>query len=353
MKKMYVLLVFFGFGANASAQSLLLSENFDYPAGAQLRDHGWYPHSAASTNPQTITATGLTLGSTSYFGNGIGNAAAVNNTGSDENRPFSSYVDSGNVYVSFLLRVNGPVDSLFNEHFFFLGQYSNTTTPIFTSISSANRGRTFIVPSTTPAQYKLGITFNAGTVTTLGLTTADLDTGQTYLVVLKYQFVPGSSNDSVSLFMFNDGSDISTEPAVPTIGPVAATLIGTPPAPATDLTAAQFVALRQFSATQRITIDGIYVRDHWLLQAANTSVEDEGLAPQFTLYPNPYTDGALFIKSQNDQPIRARLLDLTGRVLFQTPVENGQIMLPKQTAGLYLLQVEQRGKVAIKKLVIR
>lgn len=81
MKKMYVFMAMVAFSTTAVAQTLLLTENFDYPAGAQLRDHGWNPHSAAATNPQTVVATGLSLGNTVYFGNSIGGAALVNNTG--------------------------------------------------------------------------------------------------------------------------------------------------------------------------------------------------------------------------------------------------------------------------------
>jgi hypothetical protein len=47
------------------------------------------------------------------------------------------------------------------------------------------------------------------------------------------------------------------------------------------------------------------------------------------------------------------LVDLTGRTILEAEVQDGQINLPAQTAGLYLLRLEQAGKVAIKKLVIR
>jgi hypothetical protein len=347
MKKMYVFMAMVAFSTTAVAQTLLLTENFDYPAGAQLRDHGWNPHSAAATNPQTVAATGLSLGNTVYFGNSIGGAALVNNTGSDENRPFTANRDSGDVYASFLVKTSGEITADGSGFFFHFVTYSNTTTPDYTSVSTAFRARTFIATGSSPAHFRLGLTFNSATVpSTVGTDlTNDLDTAKTYLVVVKYSFVDGPDNDQVSLFVFEDSDTLRNEPATPTLGPYGGT--------AADASILQGVALRQYNADQKVIVDGIYVRDHWLLQPANTSVQDEAFAQQLAIYPNPLTSETLYVSHTNDQPMQARLMDLTGRMILQTAVENGQISLPKQPAGLYLLQLEQNGKVAVKKLVIR
>ena len=241
-----------GFG-----QSALLTEHFNYPADSLLQSNGWFGHSAASTNPIRVTNGGLNWTTTPYIGSGVGNAAAVRNTGADENRPFSSFVNNGSVYSSFLLRVDStPVAATDTSYFFHIGQYGNTTTPVFNTISTAFRGRTFVLPGTSPNNFRMGLTFNANSAGT-NVTSQTFNIGQTYLVVLKYTFVPGTLNDSVSLYIFSDGSNIAQEPSIPTLGPFAGT--------ATDLDVAQLVALRQFSATQRITVDGIIVRTNWSL----------------------------------------------------------------------------------------
>ncbi len=333
--------------AAASAQNLLLTENFDYAAGAQLRDHGWNAHSAAATNPLTVAESGLSLGNTVYFGNGIGRAALVNNTGADENRPFTANRDSGDVYASFLLKTAGEITADGSGFFFHFVTYSNPTTPDFTSVSTAFRARTYVATGSTPANFRLGLTFNSATVpSTVGTDlTNDLDTAKTYLVVVKYSFVDGADNDQVSLFVFEEGDSLRNEPATPTLGPFGGT--------AADASILQGVALRQYNADQKVIVDGIYVRDNWLLQPDNTSVKDEVFAGQVNIYPNPLSGQTLYISSASDQPMQARLMDLTGRTLLQTTVADGQIMLPTQTPGLYLLQLEQQGKLAIKKLVIR
>jgi hypothetical protein len=347
MKKLYATLLMISCFAIAQGQQILLTENFDYPAGAQLRDHGWYPHSAAATNPQSLAPAGLTLGTTPYFGNGIGFAAQVNNTGADENKPFTANRDSGDVYASFLLKPSGEVTADGSGFFFHFVTYSDPTNPDYTSISTAFRGRTFIATGSTPAHFRLGLTFNSATVpSTVGTDlTSDLDTSKTYLVVVKYSFVSGPDNDQVSLFVFEDGDSLQNEPATATLGPLTGT--------AADASILQGVALRQYNADQKVIVDGIYVRDHWLLQPDNTSVADEAFNRQTRVYPNPYSNGPLFIQSELDQPMQVRLLDLSGRVLVEKQLIDGQIDFSAQPAGLYFLQLEQAGRIAVKKLVIR
>jgi hypothetical protein len=256
MKRFYTLVLLCLGYFTSFGQTTLLTEHFNYPADSLLQSNGWFSHSAGTTAPIRVTNGGLSWTTTPYIGSGVGNAAAVSNNGSDENRPLNPFVNSGNVYTSFLLRVDTAVTTGNAGFFFHIGQYANTTTPVFTSISTGFRARTFLVPGNSASNYKLGLSFNATSVG--GDTTAqNLNVGQTYLVVVKYIFVPGALNDSVSLYVFQDGDNIAQEPAAPAIGPVAGTQ--------SDLDFAQLVALRQYSTTQRITVDGLIVKTNWSL----------------------------------------------------------------------------------------
>lgn len=259
MKKIYSLLLLLIASSTVQSQNVLLVEHFNYPADSLLTSNNWFAHSGGTTNPVQVTNGGLSWNTTPYLGSGIGNAAAVNNTGQDVNRNFTAYVDSGDVYVSFLMKVNNEVTTVNDGYFFHIGEYDTPAAPVFTTISSAFRARTFIAPGTTPAQFKLGLTFNSATVpSTPGVdVSADLDTAQTYLVVLKYSFITGADNDSVSMYVFADGANIANEPATPTVGPLAGT--------ASDLNFVQLVALRQYSSGQNVTVDGIIAQDNWNL----------------------------------------------------------------------------------------
>ena len=229
----------------AYAQNPLLVEHFNDTTNALLTNMGWYAHSGGTTNAVAVVSPGLSWTQTAYPGSSVGNAGGVVNTGQDVNKPLASNVDTGAVYTSFLLKANGTVAT---SYFFHYGEYTNIAAPSYSSVSTAFRARTFVLPGTDPAtQFKLGLTFNNSTVT--GDTTANLTIGTTYLVVVKYQFVSGTANDEVSLWLFEDGDNIASLPATPTIGPLTGT--------AADLTAVQAVVLRQGAAGQNVIVDGI------------------------------------------------------------------------------------------------
>ncbi|MEN9940221.1 MAG: hypothetical protein RIR61_1028 [Bacteroidota bacterium] len=229
----------------AYAQNPLLVEHFNDTTNALLTNMGWYAHSGGTTNAVAVVSSGLSWTQTAYPGSGVGNAAGVVNTGQDVNKPLASNVDTGSVYTSFLMKANGTV---VNGYFFHYAEYSNITTPNYTSITTAFRARTFVLPGTNPAtQFKIGLTFNNSSVT--ADTTANLTIGTTYLVVVKYKFVPGALNDEVSLWVLEDGDNITALPTAPTIGPLTGT--------AADLTAVQAIALRQYAAGQNVIVDGI------------------------------------------------------------------------------------------------
>lgn len=251
---------------NTISQTIYLEENFEYSSGIPLTNHGWFAHSAANTNPILVHNVGLSFSITDYLGNNHGLAAAVTNTGQDINRPLSQSVSNGIVYTSFLMKVNAEFVETGQGFFIHYGTYSNVQNPVFTNLSSAFRGRTFVRLGTNPsAQFKLGLSFNANEPQ--GETT-DLNIGQTYLVVLKYEFVDGELNDKVSLFVFVDGDNIISEPNNPTIGPLTSTLINPldeNSGLAADAPALQAIALRQYNANQKVIVDGLYSRVTWNL----------------------------------------------------------------------------------------
>jgi hypothetical protein len=274
MKKIYTLISGMLLFSQLQAQNPLLVEHFDYTSGDNLQNNGWYGHSAGTTNPIKVSNGGLSWSKTAYLGSGIGNAAAVSNTGSDENKPFSSWVDSGNVYTAFLFKVNKVVTTSTQGYFFHVGEYANNSVPVYTAISSAFRARTYVVPGSSTRKFRLGLAFNSSTApSSAGVNmTSDLDTGVTYMAVVKYHFIPGSAtNDSVSLFLFADGDDITAEPAKPTLGPLAGDQ--------TDVSFIQFAALRQFNAGQGITVDGIIARTDWNWVATNNPVAPKLVGP--------------------------------------------------------------------------
>jgi len=336
-------------GTGLRAQTTLLEEHFNYPANAAIRDHGWYAHSAATTNPLTVTAPGLFWTLTPYRGSGQGLSLAVNNTGSDENKPFSSSVDSGTVFTSFLFRAEGVIDSSAEGYFFHFLEYASPATPIYTAIATAHRARTYLVRGDAPATYRIGIAFNSASVPgSQGVDlTAPIDTGTTYLAVLKYEIISGADNDQVSLYLFEDGDSIRTEPATPTLGPLTGT--------ARDLAAVQGIAWRQYSAGQRIRVDGIYSARSWELLSNNPGTYIAPINPfNIKAYPNPAVSGKFRIEMPDDQACHIQILGINGQIQREWKAQSRYQEVEQLNPGLYTIRViSSNGQSTHQKIWVR
>ena len=231
MKKIILMLCFL-VSSSVFAQTLLLEENFNF--AGNLTANGWTAHSGAGTQPIATTA-GLTFAN--YYFSNIGNAAGVDNNGEDDNRTFVAQ-SSGIVYAAFLVNVT----TISNGYFLHLDSNPFSTT-IF-------RGKVFMQSNGANVQFGLSVGSNTPTLTPLSYST-----GTTYLLVIKYEIVAGATNDKVSLYVFSAGDNFSTEPAA-TIGPLI-------DATQSDPVNIGSIALRQYSATQNVTVDGIRISTTW------------------------------------------------------------------------------------------
>lgn len=354
MKKIYLFIslistsCFFG-------QANYLVENFDYPAASLLSTNGWYTHSG-TTNPVAVNNVGLSWAT--YIGSGVGNAALVNNTGMDVNKPLVGNISDGSVYASFLFKLSAAItSSSTSDYFFHFLKYGNETTPVYTATNSAFRARIFVLQGTDPAtQFKMGLNFNAADYINPSNVTSDLDITKTYLVVVKYTFVDGLLNDSVNLFIFDEGDAISTEPATPTLGPITATLTGTVPNQvlADDLNVIQGVALRQNTLGQNAIVDGIYVRKEWNLTSPGTPLSVGAFAQNNTLkvYPNPVENNRVSIYSSLDGKKEITLYDLNGRAILQKTMTTNELDLTNVNKGVYLLQTKIGTNTSTTKLIV-
>jgi hypothetical protein len=349
MMRIYLLYILTIFYFSSVGQNYLLEEHFDYDEETEIRANGWTPHSAGGTNPLKVTAPGLNLINTPYIGGGVGNAVAVNNTGSDENKPFEKDINEGSVYAAFLLKPGEAVSSDGSGVFFHFVTYSNSENPDYTSISTAFRSRTSVAPGSSDAFFRIGLTFNTAAVPTdVGVNlTEDLDISKTYLVVVKYTFVAGDDNDEVSIFIFEDGDDISEEPATPTLGPYGGT--------AADASILQGVALRQYNAAQNIIVDGIFVSNEWDFEKEDDPVSINQVAEsQIRIYPNPTQVAEINIVGISDVNSVINITDISGKTVAQQNMNNsGVISLNGLNAGIYFIQIINGAQVHTQKLIIQ
>ena len=138
---------------------------------------------------------------------GIGNAAHINISEDGDTDPntygperiakkpfFSSSVNSGTVYLSFLGNITTTIGGDFNNFFIAVSDYN----------SQSLRGR---VMAKDDGSGNLIFGFTKGYSTDINWTTDLYNYNETYLFVVKYEFVAGDNNDVASLFIFEQGGD--------------------------------------------------------------------------------------------------------------------------------------------------
>ncbi|MDO8898033.1 MAG: hypothetical protein Q7V19_10315, partial [Bacteroidales bacterium] len=220
-----------------SQGQLLLEENFSYNTGSLLTNNGWSGHSGTGTNDVYVTTP--TISYAGYLSSGIGNQAILLSNGQDVNKSFSQQT-SGVVYISFLANISSA--STTGDYFFHLGR---------TVIGTDFKGRIFVKRNTSN-KLAFGVAQNT---TTANYSDFIYDLNTTYLIVLRYNIVDGSSNDF---------SEIIINPSLSGSLPVSGWIANTDAA-GTDLTNVGSVALRQGTSTTgpSLIIDGIRVSKTW------------------------------------------------------------------------------------------
>lgn len=218
----------------------ILTEDFDYAAGAILTSNGWSAHSSGGTN--TIVASTPGLSFTGYPGSGVGNAASLTSSGEDINKSFTTQT-SGSVYAAAMVQVTAATTT--GDYFIHL---------INNPLDTNYRARVFAKRDASN-NVAFGISKTTTTDASIAWTPFSYALNTTYLVVLKYQIVDSTSNDVVSLFVIN-GSIASSEPA--------ATATATDNTTASDVSPG-YIALRQGTAGNglNVKIDGVRVGTAW------------------------------------------------------------------------------------------
>jgi uncharacterized repeat protein (TIGR01451 family) len=214
------------------AQStLLLEENFDYgntPGNlTDVSGGNWVAHSGAGSGPVQYVVSGLSM--PKYGSSGIGGAAAISTTGSEDvNRSFVTQT-SGTIYYAALVKVITATST---------GDY-------FLHLKDAGTGfRARVFVRDFSGVLRFGLSTSSATPT---YSDAAFSYETVYLVAVKYNVTAGDT----ALYVLD--VPVPNEPATPLLS-----LTGT-------CLAVQAIAIRQGTSGQRpaVVVDGIRVATTW------------------------------------------------------------------------------------------
>ena len=84
-------------------------------------------------------------------------------------------------------------------------------------------------------------------------------------------------------------------------------------------------------------------------QSSGSNGDIEG----FSMYPNPVTTGKVYITSSQNAPKEILIYDVFGTLILKTTILGKELNLANLDAGVYVLRVLEKDKVATRKLIVK
>ena len=269
-----------------------------------------------------LSATG-SLAYTGYASSG--NSVTFTGAGIDCFTPFTD-TTAGTIYASFLVNVTD------------LSTMTATVpTTYFAGLTNATQSykeRLFITKNGT--QYQFGVD-TAGTTTNLDATLRNA--GDVVLVIMSYDFTAMTLKAWIN-------PDLSTFSAAT---PATLTQVLTSTTAIADLGG---FLLRQDTATTTPTIIFDELRISTAISDLLSSNQVSAIAG-LKIYPNPVSNGTLFVESDANAERTITIFDILGKQVLNTTTSNTAINVSSLNSGVYMVRVTEEGKTATKKLVIK
>tara|TARA_R110002051_G_scaffold325520_1_gene428468 strand:+ start:3061 stop:3369 length:309 start_codon:yes stop_codon:yes gene_type:complete len=73
----------------------------------------------------------------------------------------------------------------------------------------------------------------------------------------------------------------------------------------------------------------------------------------FKLYPNPVTNGKVYINTTLNAPKKVFIFDVLGTKVMETTILGTELNVSEIDAGIYVLRVFEKDKIATRKLIIK
>jgi hypothetical protein len=236
------------------------------------------------------------------------------------------------VYYSFIMNVNSMagVTDTNGGYFATLGSSSNTF------------GATLWTKRVDDGVYNLGVEVRTDAPNTTFDTTG-LVAGTTYFVVVGYTYGAAASDDTVSLWIN------------PTIGGVQPAATITDTHTGTDLATLSNFILRQDSTTEtpNMSVDELRIGTTWAQVTGGTLGNSQNTITGLKMYPNPVSNGTLFIETTANAEKTVIVYDVLGKQVLSTKTSDNAVNVSSLHTGVYIVNITEEGKTATRKLVIR
>jgi hypothetical protein len=296
--------------------ALPYSDNFNYTVGSSLNaSQKWRAENSGDN--VTVAAGNLT-----YTGfNSSGNSITFSGAGAESFTPFTT-TTTGAIYASFIVNVSDITNIT-----------ADPSLTYFAALTDANAGynaRLFL--NRVGAQYQLGLD-SAASTTNFG---ALRNPGDVLFVVIGYDF--------------------GTNELKAWVNPTLATFTATTPATLTVTPTTPFVNLGGFiirqdgnTSTPTIIMDELRIAT---TTGGLLSVSQNAIAG-LKIYPNPVSNGTLFIETAANAEKTIAIYDLLGKNVLNTITATSEVNVTSLNVGVYIVKITEEGNTTSRKLIIR
>lgn len=73
----------------------------------------------------------------------------------------------------------------------------------------------------------------------------------------------------------------------------------------------------------------------------------------FKLYPNPVTNGKVYIITEDSAPKKILIFDVLGTQVMETTLLREELNVSELDAGVYVIRVYEKDKIATRKLIVK
>jgi hypothetical protein len=84
-----------------------------------------------------------------------------------------------------------------------------------------------------------------------------------------------------------------------------------------------------------------------------TKLQETSVIEGLNLYPNPVSNGKVYISTKNDANKEIIIFDLLGKKVMQTLISSKELNVSDLNPGVYIIRINEENATATRKLIVR
>ncbi len=93
---------------------------------------------------------------------------------------------------------------------------------------------------------------------------------------------------------------------------------------------------------------GVYAQD-----AKQPKTQESSVIEGLSLYPNPVSNGKVYISTKNDSDKEIVIFDVLGKKVLQTRMNSKELNVSNLSPGVYIIKIDEDNATATRKLIVR